>query len=61
MSKPEIDQRVFDRYDAYCHGRIVRREFPGRAATIALAGGSALAMAQALLPRYALAQQIECC
>jgi len=59
MSEPKIDQRVFDLYDAYCHGRIDRREFFSRAATIAVAGGTALAMAEALLPRYALAQQIS--
>ncbi len=58
MSQQEIDQRVFDLYDEYCHGRIDRREFLGRAATIAVVGGSALAMAEALLPRYALAEQI---
>jgi len=59
MSEQRIDQRVFDLYDAYCHGRMDRREFLSRAATIAVAGGSALAMAQALLPRYALAQQVS--
>jgi len=57
--EPEIDQRVFDLYDEYCHGRINRREFFSRAASIAVAGGTALAMAEALLPRYALAQQIS--
>lgn len=58
MSRLEIDQRVFDLYDEYCHGRIARREFLSRAATIAVTGGTGLAMAEALLPRYALAQQI---
>jgi len=58
ITQLEIDQRVFDLYDEYCHGRIDRREFLGRAASIALLGGSGLAMAQALLPRYALAQTI---
>ena len=52
----EIDQRVFDLYDEYCHGRISRREFLARAAALT-AGG--LAMAQALLPRYARAQTIS--
>jgi carboxymethylenebutenolidase len=51
----EIDQRVFDLYDEYCHGRIDRREFLRLAALVA--GG--LAMAQALLPRYAQAQTIS--
>ncbi len=56
ITQIEIDQRVFDLYDEYCHGRLDRREFMARAAA-ATAGG--LAMAQALLPRYALAQTIS--
>jgi carboxymethylenebutenolidase len=55
VTQLQIDQRVFDLYDEYCHGRIDRREFLRRSALIA--GG--LAMAQALLPRYALAQTIS--
>ena len=59
MNKPvtqvEIDQRVFDLYDEYCHGGIDRREFLLRAGMIA--GG--LVMAQALFPRYAEAQTIS--
>jgi carboxymethylenebutenolidase len=57
--KPKIDQRVFDLYDEYCHGRIDRREFLQRAAAITVYGVSALWMAQALLPRYAEAQTIS--
>src|SRR5215218_2761856 len=52
----EIDQRVFDLYDEYCHGRIDRRAFLQRAAVVTVGG---LAMAQALLPRYAQAQTIS--
>ncbi len=59
ISQLEIDQRVFDLYDEYCHGRMDRREFLSRAASIAVVGGSGLAMAQALLPRYAQAQTIS--
>ncbi len=59
ITQLEIDQRVFDLYDEYCHGRIDRREFLGRATAIAVVGGTGLAMAQALLPRYALAQTIS--
>jgi len=59
IRQQEIDQRVFDLYDEYCHGRIDRREFLSRAASLALVGGSGLAMAQALLPRYAQAQTIS--
>jgi carboxymethylenebutenolidase len=54
-----IDQRVYDLYDEYCHGRIDRREFLSRAAALAIGGASALAMAQALFPRYARAQTIS--
>ena len=50
-----IDQRVFDLYDEYCHGRIDRRSFLKQAALVT--GG--LAMAQALMPRYANAQTIS--
>ncbi len=59
ITQLEIDQRVFDLYDEYCHGRIDRREFLSRAASIAVLGGSGLLMAQALLPRYAQAQTIS--
>jgi carboxymethylenebutenolidase len=56
LTQGEIDRRVFELYDEYCHGRIDRREFLAQAAAVT-AGG--LAMAQALLPRYALAQTIS--
>src|ERR1700716_2276893 len=56
LTQIEIDQGVFDLYDEYCHGRIDRREFLLRAAAVT-AGG--LAMAQALLPRYAQAQLVS--
>jgi carboxymethylenebutenolidase len=52
----EIDQRVYDLYDEYCHGSIDRREFLMRASALVVGG---LAMAQALLPRYAQAQTIS--
>ena len=59
MKKNEIDDRVFDLYDKYCHGRIDRRQFFERAAALTIAGASALAMAESLLPRYAQAQVIS--
>jgi carboxymethylenebutenolidase len=59
MKENKIDPRVFDLYDDYCHGRIDRREFLGRASALTIAGVSALAMAQSLLPRYAEAQTIS--
>ena len=59
ITQVEIDQRVFDLYDEYCHGGMDRREFLRRAASIAVVGGTGLVMAQALLPRYAQAQTIS--
>jgi len=55
----EIDQRVYDLYDEYCHGRIDRREFLARASTLIVGGVSAMVMAQALFPRYAEAQTVS--
>ena len=59
MKQEQIDPRVFDLYDDYCHGRIDRRTFLGRASALTIGGVSALAMAQSLLPRYAEAQTIS--
>ncbi len=56
LTQLEIDQRVFDLYDEYCHGHIDRREFLARSAAVTIGG---LAMAQALLPRYVQAQTIS--
>ncbi len=56
ITQIEIDQRVFDLYDEYCHGRMDRREFLAKSAAVTVGG---LAMAQALLPRYARAQTIS--
>jgi carboxymethylenebutenolidase len=56
ITQLEIDQRVYDLYDEYCHGDIDRREFLKRAAAMGAAG---LAMAHGLLPDYALAQTIS--
>lgn len=60
MDTSHIDQRIYDLYDSYCHGGMDRRDFLSRAAAITVVGGvSGLAMAQALLPRYAEAQTIS--
>ena len=55
----DIDPRIFDLYDEYCHGRMDRREFFTRAAALTVGGASALTMAAALLPQYAKAQTIS--
>ena len=53
---PTIVQRIYDLYDEYCHGGMDRRTFLSRAAVTVVGG---LAMAQALMPRYARAQTIS--
>ncbi len=55
----EIDQKIYDLYDEYCHSEMDRRTFLQRASAITVAGVSGLTMAQALLPRYAEAQTIS--
>lgn len=59
ITQLDIDQRVYDLYDEYCHGRIDRREYLKRASALAALGIPALAMANALLPQYARAQTIS--
>ncbi len=56
ITQLQIDQRVYDLYDEYCHGDIDRREFLKRAGALGAAG---IAMAHALMPRYAQAQTIS--
>ena len=55
-TEQEIDQRIYDLYDEYCHSDMDRRTFLQRASAITVAG---LAMAQALLPRYADAHEVS--
>ena len=60
MQQDDIDPQVFDLYDEYCHTDMPRREFLSKAAALTvIGGGSALVMAQALLPRYAEAQEVS--
>lgn len=58
MRQDEIDDKVYELYDEYCHGHIDRREFFKRAGQLTVAGAAALTMAGALLPNYADAQEI---
>lgn len=59
MGDPNIDPKIYELYDEYCHTGMPRREFLRRAAAIAVVGGSGLAMAEALLPQYAKAQIVS--
>ena len=60
MTHDQIDSKIYELYDEYCHGEMDRREFFNRAAAMTVVGGvSGLAMAEALMPRYAQAQTIS--
>ena len=59
MIKESIDSKVYDLYDEYCHTQMTRRNFLNKASALVVASGSALVMAEALLPRYAEAQTIS--
>lgn len=56
-----IPQEAFDWYDEYCHGDIDRRTFLARLGTLTgLAAGVSIGMiSSALLPNYALAEQVS--
>lgn len=60
MKENEIDEKVYELYDEYCHSGMSRREFLKKAGALSVVGGiSAAAMANSLLPNYALAQTIS--
>jgi carboxymethylenebutenolidase len=58
MDQSQIDDQVFELYDEYCHGSIDRRQFFKRASELTVAGIGAVAMAEALMPNYADAQEV---
>lgn len=53
----EIDPRIYDLYDEFCHSDMDRRTFLARAAAFGIVGG--VAMATSLLPRYVEAAMIK--
>src|SRR5210317_656621 len=54
-----IPQQAFDWYDEYAHGDIDRRTFLSRLATLTGAGISMAMLTTALIPNYALAEQVS--
>ncbi|MDO6564649.1 dienelactone hydrolase family protein [Amphritea sp. 1_MG-2023] len=54
-----IPQEAFDWYDEYAHGDIDRRTFLKRLAALGVAGLSMSAISGALIPNYALAEQVS--
>ncbi len=59
MSAKDIPQEAFDWYDEYAHGDIDRRTFLSRLGSLSIAGLTLPVVAGALLPNYALAEQVS--
>ncbi|CAA6828061.1 MAG: Dienelactone hydrolase family [uncultured Thiotrichaceae bacterium] len=59
QTQVEIPQDAFDWYDEYAHGGIDRRTFLARLGTLAIAGLTIGAVSNALIPNYALAEQVS--
>jgi carboxymethylenebutenolidase len=55
----EIPPEAFDWYDEYAHGLIDRRTFLTRLSKLAAAGFTMSVLTSALLPNYALAEQVS--
>lgn len=54
-----IPQEAFDWYDSYAHGGMDRRTFMKKLGTLVAVGYSMTALSSALLPNYALAEQVS--
>ncbi len=54
-----LPQQAFDWYDEYAHGGIDRRTFIARLSSLAVAGFSLGTLMGALIPNYALAEQVS--
>lgn len=57
--KNNIPQEAFDWYDDYAHGGMDRRTFMNKLGSLAVLGYSMTALTAALLPNYALAEQVS--
>ncbi|WP_158970085.1 dienelactone hydrolase family protein [Paraglaciecola sp. L3A3] len=57
--KNDIPQEAFDWYDEYAHGAIDRRTFIKKLTSLVAVGYSMSVLTSALLPNYALAEQVS--
>ncbi|MBA6265480.1 MAG: dienelactone hydrolase family protein [Colwellia sp.] len=57
--KEDIPQEAFDWYDEYAHGGMNRRTFMAKLSTLVAVGYSMTVLTSALLPNYALAEQVS--
>ncbi|MFA5487942.1 MAG: YghX family hydrolase [Candidimonas sp.] len=58
LTANDFSPELLELYDFYAHGKISKREFLQRSAGFAVAGLTGLALIDAMLPNYALAQQV---
>ncbi len=58
-TKIKIPEEAFDWYDAYAHGMMGRREFMDRLSSIAVGGLTVAMLTSALIPNYAMAEQVS--
>ncbi|KOC90597.1 YghX family hydrolase [Winslowiella iniecta] len=58
LTAKDFSPELLELYDHYVHGKITKREFLSLAAKFAV-GGTAAAVLGALMPNYALAEQVE--
>ncbi len=59
LTAKDFDPKLLQLYDFYAHGQISRREFIDRAGKYTVAGVSAVALLNMMLPNYALAEQVS--
>ena len=57
-TRPQMPPEAIEAYNLYIHGEIDRRSFFDRLGKVTVAGMSITAMAEALMPNYAAAQQV---
>jgi len=58
-TKPTLPKEAIELYNSYIHGEISRRDFMDRAQKFAVGGLAAGAIIDALMPNYALGQQVS--
>jgi carboxymethylenebutenolidase len=58
QTQPQIPPEAIEAYNLFIHGEIDRRAFMDRLKKVAVSGVAATALADALMPNYAAAQQV---
>jgi carboxymethylenebutenolidase len=58
-TKPKLPAEAVELYNEFIHGRMTRRNFVSRVQQLAIGGLAASAIIEALMPNYALGQQVS--